>query len=119
MVRSEILALEKITQKLYDITNQTITAKKREESLEQIDNLLEEREMLFEKLKPPYTVDEQGKGQEILQLNQQIERKLDRMFIQLKKEIQQMNKQKRRDSSYRNPYESVQVMDGMFVDQKK
>lgn len=119
MVRKELKDFFLITEKLYNLLQEEITVKNRAEIIEKIDLHLEEREQIINKIVPPYTEEEKAKGKEIIKKNKVIDKRINEIFQQLKKEMQQTKQRKRSNESYENPYKSVQVMDGMFLDQKK
>jgi|SRR5690625_134590 len=119
MVRDELNSLLGITQNLERIVNQKVTSKNREKTIEEINEYLEKRAQLIKLITPPYSNEELRIGQRLVKVNKVIEKQLNNIFKQLKLEIKQMNKHKHSNKFYENPYESVQVMDGMFLDQKK
>src|SRR5690625_5395309 len=69
-------------------------------------------------IEAPYSEEEHNLGKEIVKKNKVIDRRIKEIFNELKNEIKQFNAYKSRNNLYENPYHSVQVMDGMFLDRK-
>ncbi|HLR52080.1 MAG TPA: flagellar protein FliT [Candidatus Avamphibacillus sp.] len=111
--------LYKVTKQMEKVVNQEITAENREQVIQTINQLVEQRGMYMKDIIPPYTEAEKAMGEKLIILNKQIQEQLDLLFENLKKEMRQVKKQKKSNQSYINPYQKVQTMDGMFMDQKK
>ena len=47
-----------------------------------------------------------------------IEKEMEKLFSDLKQEMKHVQKQKKSQASYTNPYKSVQVSDGTYLDSK-
>src|SRR5699024_3133662 len=108
-----------ITEQLNALLSMDITAKNREDVIGQINELVEKRGELMNQVTPPFTDEEKRIGQEVVALNKQIQAKMNDIFTELKQEMKQINKQKKSTQTYENPYEAMQTVDGMFLDQKK
>ncbi|MFC4023848.1 flagellar protein FliT [Oceanobacillus longus] len=108
-----------ITMKIKTLLEQDITAKSRESVIEELNDLILSRGMYMEKLKSPYTEEEKKIGKELVLINNEIQKKMQILFADLKLEMRQVKKQKKSNQSYTNPYKHVQTMDGMFMDSKK
>ncbi|MGJ9457619.1 flagellar protein FliT [Oceanobacillus sp. CF4.6] len=108
-----------ITMKIKTLLEQDITAKSRESVIEELNNLILNRGVYMEKLKPPYLEEEKKIGKELLLINNEIQKKMQILFAELKLEMRQVKKQKKSNQSYTNPYKHVQTIDGMFMDSKK
>lgn len=111
---------------IYDVTlqlkkrlDQEITSQNREEIIEQVNQLIEQRGKHMQELLPPYSQDEKELGKRLITLNEEIGNKMHVLFNELKKEMKQVKKQKKSNRSYTNPYKNVQTIDGMFMDSKK
>lgn len=114
--------LEKIyelTLELKKLFDQKIQTRNREEVIVRLNELLEIRGEYMKQLTPPYTEEETKLGQQLIPMNEQIEKQIQKLFHDLKKEMRQFKKQKKSNQSYLNPYEQVQTNDGMFLDKKK
>lgn len=113
-------------EKIYELTlqikqlfEQNVDSNNREDVIEQLNELLEKRGEYMKQLTPPYTEEENKLGQQLIPMNEQIEKQIQKVFHELKLEMKQFKKQKKTNHSYANPYKQVQVNDGMFLDKKK
>lgn len=113
-------------ERLYELTlnlQETLISKgeldHREEVILKVTELIDQREDEMTQLTPPYTEAEKEVGQKIVQLNKEIEKKMDDLFSTLKKEMTQFTKQKKTNHSYINPYGNMSSTDGMYVDSKQ
>ncbi|MCF3943448.1 flagellar protein FliT [Oceanobacillus alkalisoli] len=114
-------ALEKVyelTKKLIMLLEQPVTSKNRDDVIQQLNGLIEERGKCMEQLSPPYSEDEMKLGNEIAQLNPKIQMKMEMLFTDLKTEMKQMKQQKKSQQSYTNPYKNFSTSDGTFLDRK-
>ncbi|WP_010647606.1 flagellar protein FliT [Oceanobacillus massiliensis] len=108
-----------ITLQIQALLSQEITAKSRESAIEKLNELVHERGHHMESLVSPYTAEEKQLGNEVLLLNNEIEKKMHILFADLKMEMIQVKRQKKSNQSYTNPYKHVHTLDGMFMDSKK
>src|SRR5699024_2895641 len=111
--------LYKVTKQMEKVVNQEITAENREQVIQTINQLVEQRGLYMKDNNPPNTEEEKGTGEKLSIIKKQMQEQLDILFENLKKEMRQVKKQKKANQSYINPYQKVQAMDGMFMDQKK
>jgi len=111
-------SLYRITKELHGILSEPVPQEKREEVIEKVSALIDEREQLIPKLKPPFTEEERKIGAEIVQLNVFIDSKLDRLKKEIQMDIANQKKRKVTTTKYVNPYQSA-PSDGMFFDKKK
>ncbi|RLL46652.1 flagellar protein FliT [Oceanobacillus piezotolerans] len=116
---NRIKPIFELTKQMKAILDQTMTAKNREEMINKVNNLLEQRGMEMESINPPYTEDEKQLGKELLHLNEGVQRQIEAAFLELKKEMKQVKRQKASNKKYLNPYQNVQIMDGRYLDKKK
>lgn len=108
-----------VTKSLEKLLNQKITPNNREQIVSQINDLVEKRGKLLQQITPPFSIEEQQLGKKVLELNNFIQKQMDHLFTELKEEMKQINRRKKSNQSYENPYKSIQSVDGMFLDQKK
>lgn len=108
-----------ITVNMKEILDKEISSNEREVIIEQLNNLLLQREPLLKHLTSPFSEEEDLLGKKLVTLNQEVQHLMDQLFSTLKTEIKQMNRQKKSNKNYTNPYHNVQVMDGMYLDKKK
>lgn len=105
----------------HDITNQLKVLLdgegERDSKIESIENLLNQRELLLSSITPPYSLEEQRLGKEIVLWNKQIDQKLIGLKIDIKRDMNGVSKTKTTVQRYTNPYESMQT-DGMFYDKR-
>lgn len=116
---NRIEVLYQVTKELESVVNQEITPENRGQVIEKINQLVEQRGQYIQNVTPPYTAAEKETGKDLIHLNERIQVKLDQLFEGLKKEMKQIQKQKKSTQSYTNPYKNVETSDGMFMDQKK
>mgnify|MGYP005993668611 CR=1 FL=1 len=90
----------------------------RETTIEEMEALLEKRQSLLGNIKPPYTLDEQELGKQMIAWNAQIDRQLAQLRLEIKRDMNGLTRKKTSVQKYSNPYESLQY-DGMFYDKKK
>ena len=106
------------TEQLQQLLNQEITSQNREQVIGDVTKLIEERGQCMEGLTPPYTDEEQQIGQALIPMNREVEQKMNELFNHLKSEMKQVQRQKKSNAQYKNPYQSVDTADGMFMDSK-
>jgi flagellar protein FliT len=90
----------------------------RESIIETVEKLLAERQTLLGSIQPPFSENEQLLGKEMMEWNQEIDRKLILLRTEIKRDMNGLNKKKSSAKRYTNPYQSLQH-DGMFYDKKK
>ncbi|GLI86548.1 hypothetical protein ANABIO32_43630 [Rossellomorea marisflavi] len=111
---SAVLECHKITKRLKALLD---GEGDRESKINSIDSLLVEREQLLPSITPPYSLEEQRLGREIVLWNKQIDQKLAGLKIDIKRDMNGVSKTKTTVKKYTNPYESMQT-DGMFYDKR-
>jgi len=116
---SRLEELYKLTIDLEATLNQEITNNNREEIIAEINELVDKREKVISDIQPPFTDAENEIGQKVIKLNKTIEQKLEAVFSQLKEEMKQMQKRKKSNRSYINPYGKMKTIDGMYLDSKQ
>ncbi|MGN8648389.1 hypothetical protein ACTNEO_20315 [Gracilibacillus sp. HCP3S3_G5_1] len=107
------------TQIMLQLLTQPLNNEQRESAITKINQLIEERGTLTEEIKPPFTQQEQQLGKHAMELDQQLNQELKRVFQLIKKDMRNAKKQPRSNHSYLNPYQSVASYDGRFLDSKK
>lgn len=106
-----------LTKQLYDLVNGTVAEEDREEHIRQIDLLLNQREEILPKIRPPFSAEEKELGQQIVGYNKLIDTKLKSVRARIQVDFQQMKKKEQSVQKYTNPYERLQT-DGVFYDKK-
>lgn len=114
---SSVLLCYTITKQLKEALEQ-VNDENRESTIEEVESLLEKRQSVLGTIKPPYTQDEQELGKQMTAWNQQIDRLLSQLRLEIKRDMNGLTKKKTSVQKYSNPYVSLQY-DGMFYDKKK
>lgn len=107
-----------VTLKLKEVLDQHITAKNREAVIAEINKLVDLRGNSIQNITPPYTEEEKQCGNELVQLNVDIQKQMQSLFEDLKMEMKQVKQQKKSNNTYLNPYKNIHTADGMFMDRK-
>ncbi|QED49591.1 flagellar protein FliT [Cytobacillus dafuensis] len=107
-----------LTKQLYMILQGQVGADEREDIIHQVEALLEKRGPLLVQLTPPYSLDEQELGKQIIQWEQEINRLMKNLKSQIQTDLQELKKKKNHVQSYSNPYEAVNGLDGVYYDKK-
>ncbi|WNB92739.1 flagellar protein FliT [Bacillus sp. NEB1478] len=115
---SAVKILLEITKNLHDHVNAGLPKEEREPYIERLNELLEQRQAIMDKLPLSYTDEEKRMGKMIVKLNETIEPLLALKLDQIKQNLTLMKKKKINNVQYANPYQSVSS-DGMFFDKKK
>src|SRR5690625_4810310 len=105
--------------KSYYIKTNGKKIKKHKSIITEAKTLIEERGSMKEELTPPFSEQEKSLGKKIVEINVQIEKKMEILFASLKQDIRKINKQKESNRSYINPYGNIKSTDGMYLDSKQ
>ncbi|HLR65149.1 MAG TPA: hypothetical protein VK075_06960 [Pseudogracilibacillus sp.] len=113
-------------QKVYDITesihqllfNQD-QALERQQLIEQVNELIDQRQKEVEQLAPPYTEEEMKLGQKTIQFDKVINEKLTVLFKNIQDDMKEVQQRKVQTKSYINPYGKLKTTDGMYLDSKQ
>jgi flagellar protein FliT len=115
---SAVKILLEITKNLFDHVSAGLPKEDREPYIERLNELLEQRQAIIDKLPATYTEEEQRMGKTIVKMNETFEPLLARQLEEIKQNISTMKKKKEKNTQYANPYQSLSA-DGMFFDKKK
>lgn len=96
-----------------------ITREQREEHINKLLELLDQRQIWIERIPSAVTATEQVLGREIVQMNKEINHKLNIILRDIKTDIQKEKQKSVHAKKYLNPYQSISNLDGRFLDQKK
>ncbi|WP_449537798.1 flagellar protein FliT [Ferdinandcohnia sp. Marseille-Q9671] len=113
-----VITLYRITKELHSLVIEIIQQEQRDEAIEKITSLIDEREQLISEVNPPYTEEERKLGTEIVKMNQFIDGKLELLKNEIQLDITNQKKRKQSTTKYINPYNAGPA-DGMFFDKKK
>ncbi len=111
--------------KLYDVSvelkklSESINRTNRDEALPKVNELINERENLIKDIKGPYTDEEKLIGQKIVKINEEIQKSMEILLTNVKKDIVQLKKNKSSNLSYINPYGETETTDGVYLDSKQ
>ncbi|MFC7685706.1 hypothetical protein [Ureibacillus sp. GCM10028918] len=117
MIRESLKEWETITEVLLQILESNVS-KNREYVIQQIDELLEKREIIKSDILPPFNSDEMIFGQKLLNLEEELADKLNDFAKNISGDLEVNQKRKTSLHAYLNPYNKV-FRDGTFYDAKK
>lgn len=106
------------TKRLVEHLRKGLPKTDREAYIETIEKLLEERQRLIEQLPKLINGKKTIIGEEIIRDDRLIQEMLGAMFDEIKKDVHQLQRQKRMRNRYVHPY-SNGAADGMFLDKRK
>lgn len=116
---STLSELKKITDELGQLVEKPVSAKNRDQVLEEINHLLDRREQLLDVIKAPFSTEESDLAASIMEKDKEIQLKLDHLFLELKSELRDVKKQQSSSEKYLDPYRHVATNDGSYWDKKK
>ncbi|UXH43442.1 flagellar assembly protein FliT [Rossellomorea vietnamensis] len=114
---SSVRLCHSITRQLYE-TVSGVDDDNREAIIGKIEKMLEERQILLEGIRPPFSAEEYLMGKQMMEWNRAIDRTLIGLRNDIKRDMNGLTKKKTNVKRYANPYENMQH-DGMFYDKKK
>ena|SRR5690625_5212385 len=91
----------------------------RETVIEQIEELIQKRGEQIKQITAPYSDEEMKMGQKIVQYDEQIKVKMDRLYEEVKDDMKKVKQKKFLNRSYINPYGKIKTTDGMYLDSKQ
>lgn len=103
-----------VTTQLAELTSEVPSQEKRDEVIEQIFSLLDERDELLPKVQPPNDENERQIMKKIVDLNVQINRSMNIILSDIKKDLSGLNEQKKVHNQYINPYKSLNNLSAFF-----
>lgn len=113
--------LLQVSAKLYQHFTDLPSEEQRDEYIEKIHLLLDERGLLIEKMQQEgFQVDLENKSHRMLvELDKGIRERLNNIMKTIQNDLKDLQNAKKNEQQYMNPYASVQVMDGRYFDNKK
>jgi flagellar protein FliT len=110
-----------ISAKLFQHLTTIPKSSERDEFIEKINELLDERGEVVKQLQlANFSFDVNNQAHKTLaELDKGIHERLQKTLEAIKVDMKELNKQKKNEQQYMNPYGHVQVMDGMYYDKKK
>jgi flagellar protein FliT len=103
-----------VTTQLAELTSNAPSQEKRDEVIEQIFDLLDERDVLLPKVESPKDENERLLISKIVDLNNQINRSMNFILADIKKDLTGLKEQKKAHTQYINPYKSLSNMSAFF-----
>jgi flagellar protein FliT len=97
-----------ISKELYAEIDKPVESKDRDQVIAKIQSFLSQREALLADIKSPLSPEEKQIGQEALELNKQIQDKMQAIKMEIQKDIITVKNQKKNTPKYINPYQSLQ-----------
>lgn len=106
----------------YDVTLELIDLLKtnnldREEKIQKVEVLLNQRDELIKSIQPPYSGAEKGLGSQLLKLEPTLSKLLANEKLSIQKDIKELSMKKGSTNKYVNPYESLST-DGVYYDKR-
>lgn len=115
---SVVLDMHSLTKQLYVLIQTLPSSEERDLYIERLEGLLEQRQQLLPQIQPPFSVEEQQLGQEIVQMNQVIDGQLKQRKEEVSVDIRKLKQKQQKTNKYANPYENLSF-DGTFYDKRK
>lgn len=113
--------LLQLSAKIFQLLETIPNGDERDEFLEEIDRLLEERGQILEALRNEnvrFEKENKVHGM-LIELDKGIRDRLDLVMQAVKKDMKNLQVAKQKEKEYINPYSSVRVLDGKYYDKKK
>jgi flagellar protein FliT len=114
---SAVKILLEVTKNMFDHVSGGLPKEEREPYIERLNELLDQRQVIMEKLPVTYSEEEQRIGRLIVKMNETVEPLLVRQFEEIKHNLSLMKKKKEKNVQYANPYQTLSA-DGMYFDKK-
>jgi flagellar protein FliT len=115
---SVVQALYETTKALHELVSKGLPEEDRESYIEQLKQLLDERQSLMTELSGTYSEGDMKVGQELVALNQQLEPLLKEQLMTIETDIGNIKRKKAGSNRYNKGYQNFSS-DGMFLDKKK
>ena len=117
----KIQLLLQVSAKLYNELKEIPSGENRDEFIQGITDLLEERGQIIEQLRSGnFKYNDQSKVHRMLkELDQGIIERLHKVKSAVQDDMKTLQNTKKNEKKYMNPYSNVQVMDGRYYDKKK
>lgn len=116
---SSLIELKTITDEFVQLLEKPVSAKDRDQLLEEINRFLDQRDHLLKEIKAPFSEEESDLVTTIMEKDKEIQLKLDHLFLTLKSELRDVKKQKSSSEKYLDPYRNIATHDGSYWDKKK
>lgn len=116
----QVKELLQISAKLYQHLAVIPKSEKRDEYIEQINQQLDERGIIIEKLREQGFIANPAEKSHVtlIELDKGIRERLNIVMKEIKDDLKDLQNAKKNEQQYMNPYANVQVMDGRYYDKK-
>ncbi|PGT86415.1 flagellar protein FliT [Bacillus sp. AFS040349] len=116
---SSVLEIYRITEQLFKLVEKPVNSDDREDLIDKLTSLLEERELIIKENIRPKDDQEKQLGEQIILWNKTIEARLAQLKSQIQQDMMNLKKAKVTNRQYADPYQDVSVSDGMFYDKRR
>ncbi|MFJ3388335.1 flagellar protein FliT [Lysinibacillus sp. NPDC086135] len=112
--------LLQVSANLFKLIGDIPKGEERDEYIDSINNMLDKRGKIIEDLvQEGFQFDEQNRiHQTLLELDNGIKERLATVMSAVKQDMANLQKTKKSEGQYFDPYSNVRVMDGMYYDKK-
>ncbi|GKV65841.1 MULTISPECIES: hypothetical protein [unclassified Sporosarcina] len=117
MIRAAMAMWRDRSHQLIGLTKQ-VDEEEREKVIEQIEQLLDDRDKLQAHIVQPFTAEEEEAGRELVQLEKEVQANLARFMKDIRVNIVEAQAKKENMGSYVNPYGNINP-DGAYYDTKQ
>lgn len=111
-----------IVKQVYDCTLELLDILQadieRNDKIDQIEEVLDQREEFIQQMSAPYTDEEKQLGKRLIEMNQKVNQMLQREKLFIQKDLKDLSVKKESNTKYTNPYQNLST-DGMFYDKRK
>lgn len=110
--------IHECTERLYTHLQQGLPKENRKEYISVIQQLLEERQLLIDRLPPTFKDNSYTGAEEMLAYDQAIQNMLAEMFQEIRDNVYRFRKRKATSEKYVHPFRGA-CIDGVFLDKRK
>ena len=116
---NRVMSVYELTKSMISLLEQyKVTKKDRDQTMKEMDALIQQRDQHIAHFKEPYTEEEMAIGKKIIQMNERLELEMGRLFAEIKSDMKKVKQNKELNYSYIKPYGNIKTTDGMYVDDK-
>ncbi|MCF6138748.1 hypothetical protein [Pseudalkalibacillus berkeleyi] len=115
---SQVQELLEHTEKLYDHVQKGLPEDEPEDYLDELNQYMEYRQKLIERLSGDYTDKEKELGKQLVEINKLIQPYLNDQMKHIKMQLMKIQTKRTNNTKYANPYQTNRA-DGMFFDKRK
>ncbi|MCI1592520.1 flagellar protein FliT [Heyndrickxia oleronia] len=106
-----------ITKEIVETLQNTVNYD-RDIRIQKVEDFLEKRQQILESIKPPFSDEDQLLGEHLVLLGKKFDGLLMNLKLEIKRDMNGLNKKKKSMNQYTNPYANLQS-DGFFYDKRK